>query len=130
MTVPLWCLFISMFIPYALAGVGVYYRSQIPGGADNKNPRTQAASLEGTGARAYAAQQNAWEALAVFTVAVVISHLIKGGPSEQASVAAVVFVCARLLHAVFYLNNLDKFRSLIFGVGMFCCVWMVVSSIR
>lgn len=129
MTTPFWCLFVTMLLPYALAGVGMYYRNQAPGGADNKNPRAQAASLTGPGARAYAAQHNAWEALAVFSVAVMINHLAKGDPGLSA-IAALVFVAARILHAVLYLKDIDKARSAMFGVGMACCVWLVMLAAR
>ena len=50
-----------------LAGVGGYFRQANLGAVDNENPRTQAALLEGAGARAYAAQANAWEAVALFS---------------------------------------------------------------
>ncbi len=125
MTVPLWCLFIASLLPVVCAGMGAYYRNQLPGGADNKSPRQQAMQLEGPGARAYAAQNNAWEALAVFTVAVVINHLAGGNPQTSA-LAAGLFLAARVLHPVFYIKNIDILRSLSWLVGLAACIWLVI----
>lgn len=129
MTVPLWCLFFAFLLPYVCAGVGAYYRVKLPGGADNKNPRQQVAQLEGTGARAYAAQSNAWEALAVYTAAVVINHFAKGDPGSSAT-AAMLFLGARVLHPVFYIANIDALRSLSWLVGLGSCIWLVVLGIQ
>lgn len=125
MTLPLWCLFVTSLIPILAAGTGSAARLKQPGGLDNKNPRQQAFQLEGVGARAYAAQANAWEALALFTVAVVINHLAQGaaGPS---GVLALVFVASRFVHLGAYLANQDVIRSLSFGLALCCCVGLVV----
>ena len=74
MTLSLWCLVIVAVLPYVLAGVGGYFRRTNLGTVDNDNPRGQAALLEGAGARAYAAQANAWEALALFLVGLALVH--------------------------------------------------------
>ena len=86
MTTPLWCLVIVAFIPLILAGVGGYLRLQQLGKVDNKHPRTQALELTGAAARTLAAQANAWEATALFTVSVVIAHL--AGADEAAAPAS------------------------------------------
>ena len=87
MTTPFWCLFIGCVIPYVLAPVAGYYKTRQFGTLDNKNPRAQTAALEGTGARAAAAQSNAWEALAIFTVAVLVNHAQGGDPGTSATLA-------------------------------------------
>lgn len=129
MTIPLWCLFFAAVMPYLIAGTGAYFRSKAPGGLDNKNPRAQAAQLEGAGARAYAAQSNAWEALGVFTAAVVINHLGHGDPGQSAT-AALVFVGARVLHPIVYIKNIDALRSLTFAVGFGACMWLIGLAIN
>ena len=121
MSILLFVLFLGVLLPIVLSWVGGYYRAQQFGNVDNKNPRAQSAALEGAGARAVAAQQNAWEALAVFTAAVV-AQSIRGGGGEIASILAGVWLGARILHAVFYLANLDVLRSLAFLVGLGCAV--------
>lgn len=121
MTTPFWCLFIACLIPYFLTPIGVRYKAQQFGTVDNKNPRAQAAALEGTGARATAAQMNAWEALAIFTAAVTVNHLSGGDPGTSA-ILAMVWVAARILHAVFYLADIALARSAMFAVALFSAI--------
>jgi uncharacterized MAPEG superfamily protein len=116
MTVAFWCLLIACLLPVVTAWVCGYFRQKQLGHLDNKHPRLQCAQLEGPGARAFAAQQNAWEALPIFASAVLVAHLA-GVAEDQAATAAVVFVVARVLYPVFYIANLDILRSLSFMVG-------------
>jgi uncharacterized MAPEG superfamily protein len=127
MTTPLWCLVLVAFLPYLLAFTGSYFKMQQFGKLDNKNPRQQAAQLEGIGARAAAAQANAWEALAVFTVAVVVLHLANPEAARSATAAnlSLVFLAMRVAHPLFYLANIDLARSLAFMVDMGCAVWLI-----
>ena len=125
MTTPLICLLIVLLLPIVLAGVGGYYRSREPGGFDNSNPREQAKHLAGAGARAYAAQQNAWEAIALFTPAVLVAHLLQADPAMSASLA-VAFVGFRVAHALCYLANLATLRSLAFTGALVCVIWLFV----
>ena len=111
------CLFIGVLIPSVLAVFGTFSRMRQFGAIDNKDPRGQSAKLEGVGARAVAAQQNAWEALAVF-IAGVVAFSVQGGDPEAASTLALVWVVARIGHALCYLANLDVLRSLIYFVGL------------
>jgi uncharacterized MAPEG superfamily protein len=127
MTVPFWCLLVTVLIPYVLAGTGGYFRVRQLGGLDNKHPRAQASQLTGAGARAYAAQANAWEAVPVFASSVLVSHLAGASPGTAALLSE-VFVAARVLHAAFYLANLDALRSLSFLVAFGCCIGLFVIS--
>lgn len=129
MTVPFWCLLAAMLIPIVLSGVGGYFKSKQFGVLDNHNPRDQGAQLEGAGARTWAAQQNAWEALAIFTGAVVVAHLAGADPGASAT-AALVFVASRVLHAVFYITDLPPLRSTAFLVGLGCSLWLVGLAAR
>jgi len=125
MTFPFWCLVVCCFLPYALAFTTGYFKSKQFGSVDNNNPRAQTALLEGTGARVNAAQQNAWEALTIFAVAVFVAHLAGADP-ENSSVAAGVFVATRVLHPIFYIGDFATPRSLTFLVGLGCLVWLFV----
>ena len=127
MTTAFWCLLAVILIPYVLAGLGAYFRTRQLGTLDNKNPRAQTAQLQGAGARAVAAQQNAWEALPVFATSVFVAHLA-GADAGSSATAALVFVAARSLHSVFYIANLDVLRSLSFLVGVLCCFWLFVQA--
>ena len=94
MTTPFWCLLIAAFLPFVLAGIGGYFKSQQFDTLDNNNPRVQSAQLVGAGARAVAAQQNAWEALAIFTAAVAVAHMAGADPGTSA-MAAMLFIVSR-----------------------------------
>ena len=118
-----------MLLPFVLAGLGGYYRFRQFGSVDNKTPRKQSTALEGAGMRAVAAQQNAWEALAVFTAAVVVAHLA-GADAGTSATASLVFLAARILHPIFYITNLDALRSLSFVVGFGACLALFVSAAR
>lgn len=122
MTTPLWCLVIVALLPYVLSFTGGYFRLRQLGGVDNKHPRQQVAKLEGVGARAYAAQANAWEALGFFTAAVVVLHLANPEAARGATAAnlSLGFLATRVLHPIFYLANQDLLRSLAFLAGLGC----------
>ncbi len=125
MTVPMWCLVVVAMIPYGLAIAGDYFRKTMLGSIDNSNPRDQAAVLTGAGARSYAAQANAWEALPFFAVAVILAHLT-GGDSYQSAIASVLFVIARLFHVFFYIAGFAMLRSLSFMLSLGFSVWLFV----
>lgn len=127
MTTPFWCVLAVLLLPIFLAFAGGYFRGKAFGTADNKNPRAQAAKLEGPGARAYAAQANAWEAAILFPATVLTTHAA-GLSAEAATPWAIAFVCFRVLHGVFYIQDLDKLRSLAFMGGMACIVALFVKA--
>ena len=113
MTIALWCLLVAVILPYIWLPVSFGERAKQFGNLDNKQPRSQVAKLEGKGARAYAAHQNAFEALAVFAPAVLTAAVAKADPMLSGALAAVWVVC-RFLHGVLYIADIDKARS-----GMF-----------
>jgi uncharacterized MAPEG superfamily protein len=125
MTTPFWCVFIIILIPLILTFVGAAFRMGQFGTIDNKHPRQQASQLEGAGARVYAAQQNAWEAVPVFGLAVVIAHMAGADPGASAT-TAMVFVATRVGHPLAYWANLDVVRSLIFLAGIACVIRLFV----
>jgi uncharacterized MAPEG superfamily protein len=120
-TTPLWCLFIGSLLPFLLAPAAAYYRKAQFGSIDNNNPRVQTAALTGAGARASAAQSNAWEALALFTAAVVANHLNGGDPGTSGTLA-MVWVGARVVHGPAYVAGIAPLRSGVFLVGMICAI--------
>jgi uncharacterized MAPEG superfamily protein len=130
MTTPFWCLLIGIFLPYVLSGTAVYFKAKQFGSVDNNQPRVQAAALTGTGARAYAAQQNAWEALPVFASSVFVAHLV-GADAGSSATASVVWVAARILHGIFYVADLAPLRSLSFAIGIGACLrlwWLAAAA--
>jgi len=129
MTFPFWCVVIVAVLPYFLSSAAGYFRVKQFGELDNHHPRAQAARLEGTGARTYAAHQNALEAVPIFAAAVLIAHLAGADP-RLSSMAAGVFVVARISHAVAYVANVAAGRSLAFLVGLGCCIWLFAIAAR
>ncbi len=127
MTKAFWCLFIACMLPILLSWVCSYFRIKQLGRIDNKHPRAQYAQLEGAGARALAAQQNAWEALPIFASAVLVAHLA-GVSQASADMAAMSFIAARVLYPVFYIANMDVLRSLSFVVGLGACIALFVMA--
>ncbi|MEZ4376401.1 MAG: MAPEG family protein [Polyangiaceae bacterium] len=117
MTIPFWCLAFGVLLPYFLAPLSFGERKARFGGPDFRYPRRQAALLEGTGARAMAAHANAFEALSVFGVAVVVAHLSGANPTWSA-LLAVVWAVSRVGHATFYVADKPPLRTLSFAVGM------------
>ena len=85
--------------------------------------------LEGIGARVWAAQQNGWEAVAVFAPAAIVAHVAGADPGASAR-AALVVTGARLLYPTCYIADLATLRSLIVAVGPGGCVWLFVSAAR
>ena len=124
MTVALWCLLVVALLPYVLAGLGGFYRKHQLGYLDNNHPREQCKALHGAGARVWAAQQNAWEALGLFTAVIVIVHLAGLEPA-RITIACIIFVATRVLHPVFYITNLATLRSISVIVGLCSCLYMI-----
>lgn len=110
-------------MPYVLSLVAGFYRQKQLGKVDNKKPREQYAQLEGPGARAVAAQQNAWEALAIYSAALIAVSATNLELVLLEEMAIIVLI-ARLFHPVFYLADLDKLRSLAFLVGIAPCFYL------
>jgi uncharacterized MAPEG superfamily protein len=127
MTTPLTCLAIVAFLPYVCAWTGGYFRYRQFGTLDNKNPRLQQGAMAGAGARAQAAQANAWEALPFFTAAVTVAHLA-GADAHRAAVLSEIFVGTRIVHPVLYIADLDVLRSGVFVVGFACVVGLFLIS--
>jgi len=115
-------------IPYVLAGIGSYHKGRQLGKIDNNNPRAQAAQLTGAGARAVASQQNAWEALAVFTASLAAAFFAGVEPGRVA-LPALTFVAARIAHAACYLADLASARSSAFFVATLACLWIFVMAL-
>lgn len=125
MTIPFWCLFIVLALPYVMVVMAGRYRKEEFGHADNNHPRIQASQLTGKGARIYAAHLNALEARVLFASAVIVAH-IAGADPTQSIYACLLFVACRILHPILYINDMATPRSIIFGISMAAAVWLFV----
>lgn len=116
---------IAAFLPYVWVFVGGALRARREEGFDNRYPRQQAARMEGLGARAYGAQQNAWEALAVYAPVALVAHLADA-PAAAAETTGLLFLIARVAHGLLYLADLPTLRSLVWTFGWGCCIYLAI----
>jgi uncharacterized MAPEG superfamily protein len=116
-------LLVLCILPLACAWTAGYFRKQQLGTIDNKEPRTQALQLTGAGARSVAAQSNSWEALAVFSAAV-LAIVVSGAGLDSVANLAIVFTVLRVLYIPLYVGGKDALRSLVFLTGYGICMYM------
>jgi uncharacterized MAPEG superfamily protein len=116
-------LLILCILPITCAWVAGYFRQKQLGSVDNKEPRIQSAQLSGAGARAVAAQGNSWEALAVYSAAI-LAVFMSGVDLQSISTPIMVFVALRIAYVPAYIGDQDKLRSLIFLGGYGICMYL------
>ena len=122
-------LIFSALMPIVCSWISGSYRYYtLEGGVDNKNPRQQNTLLEGTGARAVAAQKNAWEAFVVYCAAV-LAIILSGADASSFTIAIWVYMISRVLHLLFYVFNLDILRSFAFFGSFGSCLYILFSSL-
>ncbi len=120
-------LIFSAFMPIICSWVSGNYRyTSLKGGLDNKHPRQQNDQLEGAGARAVAAQKNAWEAFVVY-LAALAAILMSEASVEAFTLPIIIFIVSRVCHAIFYIINQDILRSLAFFGSYGSCLYMMFS---
>lgn len=108
------CVMVASILPYiwvAIAKFGSNY--------DNRQPRAQASGLTGWRARANWAQLNAFEALAPFSIAIVLAR-IEGAPAHDVAIWAVLFLAFRVVHGLLYIYDKATLRSLAWFGGVVC----------
>lgn len=113
MTLALWCLLVAALLPIACAGIAKWGFQ----GFDNNNPREWLARQQGWRARAHAAQLNSWEALAIFSAAVLTAH-VAHAPQGTVDALALGFIVARLAYVACYLADQASLRSVVWMVGL------------
>jgi uncharacterized MAPEG superfamily protein len=123
MTTVLTCLLIMCVLPLVCAWTAGYYRKKQLGSVDNKEPRNQALQLTDAGARAVAAQANTWEAVAVFSAAI-LAVFMSGLEMSSIATLTMVFVALRVAYIPAYIANIDKLRSLLFLAGFGICLYL------
>lgn len=119
------CLFIAILLPYLLKLIVAHYMAK-EGTYDNHYPREQQARLQGIGARAVAAHQNGFESLLVFSTAS-LTALATGHVGTNIQLLAVIYIISRVVYNILYLKNLASLRSLIWLVGVVCCLAILLS---
>jgi uncharacterized MAPEG superfamily protein len=127
MSIPFWCVFISALLIYlAKVPVAKAMAAQGNGRYDNHHPRQQQARLTGFGARAQAAHENSFEVFPLFAAGVLMAHT-SGVIGWWPDLLAIVFVVSRVLYLALYWYDFAWQRSLIWAVGLFCCLLLMLS---
>lgn len=117
-----WCVLIAALLPLVWSWIAKASGPRF----DNRDPRGWLARQDNPRSiRANAAQQNAFEAFAPFAAGVALAQLAGVDPGWIASLS-IVFIAARILHGVLYLNNKATLRSLVWTLGFACIVTLLV----
>ena len=123
----IWAMVAASFLPLLMAML-----AKVFGGfsmADNAHPRQFLQNATGAAARANAAQQNSYETLPVFLVAVTVAMLFFV-PQSIINTLAWLYVLIRVGFCVAYIINLPLFRSVLWVLSMICCVVLFYLAIR
>lgn len=126
--VPYLSLILAVLLAYWPRAVVGQAMNAMPGGYDNHHPREQQARLDGKGRRALAAHLNGMEALPVFGIAVLAAAQRHVSIGVQL-VCCAIFVLARGVYVLAYLNDKASLRSGMFGLGMLVCFVLLGSAV-
>jgi uncharacterized MAPEG superfamily protein len=108
---------VAALLPVLCAGISKWGFQ----GFDNRNPREWLARQQGWRARAHAAQQNSWEAFAVFTAAVLTAQ-VAAAPQGRVDLLALAFIAVRLAYIACYVGDRASLRSVVWLAGLGLCI--------
>lgn len=97
-------------------------------GYDNRHPREQQQKLEGWGKRAIAAHQNGFESFPAFAAAILMAYVTQVNETHVHALG-ITHVIARTLYVFFYLGNVHVMRSIVWTIGLFCSVGLMVLAV-
>ena len=121
----MWSLLAGIFLPYTWAFASLPFRLKQFGEVDFRYPRRQAEKLVDAKSSVVSAQFNVWEALTIFGVANLISFMSGLDAIGYWSMAAMVWIIARIFHGVFYIANISVLRIICFSTGLGMSLWIV-----
>ncbi len=122
MNIAYWCILVAALLPYVWVTIakqsGERYNNRDPRGWLQKqsNPRSH---------RANAAQLNGFESFPAFVAGVLMAQAA-GVDVDTINLLAIVFVAARVLHGLFYINDKHTLRSLVWFIGFFSALALIV----
>lgn len=128
MSISFWCVFIAALLIYVAKLPVARAMNAQAGGYDNHNPRIQQTRLTGLGARAHAAHLNSIEMFPLFAAGVLMAHVTQMF-GWWIDLLAVLFIISRVLYLVFYWRDLSTLRSLVWVVGLLCCLLLMLSPV-
>ena len=127
-------LIFSAFLPIVCSWISGSYRHYTLGGVDNKHPRDQNNQLVGAGARAVAAQKNAWEGFVVYSAAMLAlilgnNPMSIGSAIDDAAIAIWIYMISRVAYVACYVLNQDIMRSLSFFGSFGSCLYIMFTNL-
>jgi uncharacterized MAPEG superfamily protein len=128
MTPELTVLVLAALLQYLQITLAAVVMNRDVGPAYNASPRDEKVEFSPLTGRLRRAVDNHFEALALFTVAVVALSLSgKGGPVTAAS--AWIYLAARILYIPAYALGWSPWRSVIYGVGAMATLVMILIAL-
>ena len=124
MTFAYWCVLVAAFLPLVWIGIAKGSLADY----DNDRPRAALATAEGRAQRAHWAEQNALEAFPTFAAGVIIAHVTGGADQVTINILAGIFIVARVLHGLAYVNDLGLPRSLAWLAGFASMIGLFVAA--
>ena len=122
MTIAYWCVLVVGLLPYlwtTIAKAGTAY--------DNRVPRAPQENVPEWRKRALWAHYNAFEALPLFSAAVIIAQQV-GVTQGRINGLALAFVGFRVAHGLVYIAGFATLRSLVWAGGLLCVITLFVSA--
>jgi uncharacterized MAPEG superfamily protein len=123
----IWAMVAASLLPLAFAMMAKMFGGFSAG--DNAHPRNFLQNTTGRAARANAAQQNSYETLPIFLVAVLVAMLFFV-PQAIINKLAWLYVIIRMGFGAAYITNLALFRSILWVLSMACCLMLFYLAIR
>ncbi len=128
MTPELTALTFAVLVQIASLGWAQMQMNRELGVAVNAGPRDRLPEFSPLLGRLRRAVQNGVEGLAMFTPAILVVTLA-GSQSTLTAIAAWVYVATRILYTPAYALGLSPGRSLIWGIGFFAILTLLVSAL-
>lgn len=125
MTFSYWCILIAGLMPALTVAIAKYGRKDF----DNSEPRAWLERQTGLRRRADYAHRNHFEAFPFFAAAVLVAQQV-GAAQGQIDGAAAVFIMARILYTVLYLNDKPSLRSAVWIVAYLSVIALFVIAAR
>jgi len=123
MTFALWTILLTACLPLIWVGAAKFGAD----GYDNHEPRVWLSGLEGWPQRANWAQVNSYEAFPPFAAGVLTAHFV-GADQMTIDIIAGVFLLCRILHGIFYIQDKDAARSLVWTGGFLSITGLFLAS--
>ncbi|MCP4002214.1 MAG: hypothetical protein GY727_14990 [Gammaproteobacteria bacterium] len=123
MTFAYWCVLLAALLPIIWVGIAKTGAD----GYDNHKPRIFLANLKDWPQRANWAQINAYEAFPPFAAGVIIAHIVSADQLIIDMLAG-IFLVARILHGVFYIQDKATLRSAVWSLGFMCIIGLFLAG--